>query len=127
MCDANRILRVTVWRQHILVDWAIGANRIDDCGCVLLAVGCRNNKARLASATDGAAQVSLIDASSFRRPDGRKVVLGIKDRVAKDEICFAVEVRRTRLGDDLNPSSSGASELRGIGIVVDANFLNCRS
>src|ERR1700753_2913902 len=111
MGGANRILRVSVWRQHILVDWAIGANRIDDCGGVLLTVGCRDNEARVASATDGSTQVSLIDAPSFGRPDGRKVVLGIKDRVPKDEIRFAVEVRRTRLGDDLNPSSPRAGEL----------------
>src|SRR5260370_250302 len=70
--------------------------------------------------------MTFVDAARLRRPDTREVVFGVEGCVANDEVRFAVEVGGAGFGDDLNASAPGAVKLRGVRIVIDADFLNGR-
>src|ERR1700736_5114587 len=70
--------------------------------------------------------MALVDAASLGRANGGKVILRVEDGVAEDEVHFAVEVGRAGFGDNFDAAAAGAGELCGVGIVIDADFLNGR-
>ena len=78
----------------------------------------------MAAVTYGAGEVAFVDAASFGRANRREVIFRVEDSVAKDEVDFAVEVWRTGLGDDFDAAAAGTGKFRGVGIVIDADFLN---
>src|SRR6266550_8540303 len=68
--------------------------------------------------------MALVDAACFGWANRREVIFCVKDGVANDEVHFAVEVGGAGFGDDFNAAAAGAGKFGGVGVVVDADFLN---
>ena len=70
--------------------------------------------------------MALIDAALLEGLRGRKGILRIQSRVAKEEVELAVIFVGGGLGDDLHLPAARPVVLRGVGILVDADLLHGR-
>src|SRR5260370_38925485 len=70
--------------------------------------------------------MGFVDAAGFGRTDGGEIIFGVEDGVANDEVDFAVEAGGAGFGDDFDAAAAGAVGFGGVGIVVDAGFLDGR-
>src|SRR5437867_11643650 len=65
-------------------------------------------------------------APPLRRPLQSESVARVEPEIAESKINGPVVLRRSRLGDDLDAARLVTRVLGGGGVVVDADFLNCR-
>src|SRR6266849_5392453 len=100
--------------------------RVDNSLLVLKIFVEREQKAGVLAVADGPSDRALIVLAALGRLDEGEGVAGIENRVAKQEVERAVIRRRSALGNDFQPSAAGTREARGIRVVVDLYFLNCR-
>ena len=76
----------------------------------------------MSSTADRTRKMSFVDAPGLGRPRQCKVILGIEDGIAKDKVCFAMEVPGAWFRDDFNCPRPG--QVGRIWGIVDPHFLN---
>ena len=62
----------------------------------------------------------------LRRPLDSESIARVEPEIAYSKVNGPVVLRRTRLGDDLDPASARARVFGGVWIIVDSDFLNFR-
>ena len=97
---------------------------IDDRVEIFLGAIEGDEEAAFGGEEDGAGEVAFVDAALLEGLGGGERVLRVHGGIAEVEIELAVVVVGGGFGDDLHLAAAGPVVLRGVGILVDADFLH---